>query len=341
MACLKLSYYENANPLKVVYRSSEKLENQDGSYYPWGMKMQGICSKAAGKLINRKAYNGKEEQREEFSDGSGLEWLDYGARMYDNQIGRWMVLDPLSDKMRRHSPYSFAFNNPLRFIDPDGMAPTDIIIQGSKEFKTKAFNDLQKLSSTKLVLLNNGNVIEASKAKSLPASMVVSTGVTSGGAKPMGTKMVSALINKQDVRVEIKESGVAKYNDGKATDGTNETKLSDAKAGSTVNSGGTGKGTSSEIAYNPSLTNNTDDNKVVNQDGTCGKPSFIALGHELGHAWYGAYGMVDQRQTVPLLDKDIDRKVPFLLNEIQIRQGIENPIRQENNIVPRYIPKYE
>ncbi len=98
---------------KVAQIKSPIVQSDD--YYAFWLTFNSYRRENA--VPNPYQYNGKELQ-----DELNLGWLDYGARMYMPEIGRWGAVDPLAEKYKRLNPYNYVMNNPLRFIDPDGMS---------------------------------------------------------------------------------------------------------------------------------------------------------------------------------------------------------------------------
>jgi RHS repeat-associated protein len=104
-----------------IYTTTIDLITED-NYYPFGLKHSGYNTVITSTNPAQKyKYNGKELQ-----DELGLNLYDYGARNYDPALGRWMNIDPLAEISRRWSPYNYAYDNPVFFIDPDGMEVIDI-----------------------------------------------------------------------------------------------------------------------------------------------------------------------------------------------------------------------
>src|SRR5690606_30441083 len=103
--------------LRVEHIKSPIVSTSD--YYAFGMQFNNFEKENSAE--QKYLYNLKELQ-----DELNLEWYDYGARMYYPAIARWMAVDPLADQYRRWSPYNYAVDNPVKFIDPDGMGVNDI-----------------------------------------------------------------------------------------------------------------------------------------------------------------------------------------------------------------------
>lgn len=107
------NYIDHLGNIRLSYAKSSTGSAEiirENNYYPFGLKQE---NNILSLSTYHYGYNGKEHQTE-------TGWNDYGARMYMSDIGRWGVIDPLAENSRRWSPYTYAYNNPVMFIDPDG-----------------------------------------------------------------------------------------------------------------------------------------------------------------------------------------------------------------------------
>jgi len=309
---ITFQYYlkDHLGNVRVVFNDKGEIL-QKNDYYSFGLEIDRnspVQAQNARNGVNRYLYNGKEIQ-------VGTGYVDYGARMYMPEIGRWMAIDPLTEKMSSWSPYNYTFNNPLKFTDKDGAVP-EIVISGSDKFKQTAFNDLQRLSGNQLALLPSGKVVEA-KSLNLSESLFSQTGnVGSNGrdGKPFGTQLVTDLITSDKI-VTITEGIYG-----------NRTHINDKGAARN------GVGSESKIEYNETDKGT----EIVNADGSKGRPSYIGLGHELIHARFIGQG---KDNKTPVNKVDPDSKNHLLdQNEIDTRK-MDSVIRAEQGIKERKQPQ--
>ncbi|MDH6310482.1 RHS repeat-associated protein [Dysgonomonas sp. PFB1-18] len=139
--------------------NTRTVQDQDGTfiqrkyYYPFGAGFPENCKENARQPYK---YNGKE-----LDQMHRLDWYDYSARHYDPALGRFTTVDPLAEKYYSWSPYAYVMNNPLKYIDPTGMAPDSIQTdyrnnKGEMLFKT---ND----GLTDVIIVGDLKIVELEK----------------------------------------------------------------------------------------------------------------------------------------------------------------------------------
>jgi len=262
-------YTDHLGNIRLTYTkdmvSNELKIMDENHYYPFGLKHQkyspagSLDLKAQSAEIARPGYatttpfmykyNGMELQ-----DELGLNLYDYGWRQYDPAIARWVVPDPLAEQYRRWSPYNYAVNNPLRYIDPDGMGVDDVIITG--KYKDEAFNQLQKGTNLDLKMDEKGKLS------------------ATGEAKTDADKVLAAAINNENVVVNVNTTS-SNYND------KGQWMIGGSYEGSKIIAGGKDDGkVVADQTVNPSMTKEMDSFNEMGEGTT--------ILHEVMEAYVGA-----------------------------------------------------
>ncbi|WP_317130512.1 M91 family zinc metallopeptidase [Flavobacterium pectinovorum] len=195
------------------------------------------------------------------------------------------------------------------------MAPKDIIVVGTKEYKQQVMADLQKLTNQKLIFKTGAN----------GQGKIEFAGTPTGSKKPVGTDLVSKLIASKHETI-IKAS----------SDGDNHTSYTDRAAAEGREKGGSG----ATVEYNP---NNRGDGEsgIKNADGTTGRPPQVGLGHELGHVEQGIDGKVTSTKVIATNPDDNNARTYLGQDEIDVRKNVDNPIRKEQGAKQRALPVVE
>ena len=197
----------------------------------------------------------------EFDEETGMYY--YGARYYEPRLSLWMSVDPLEEKYPSITSYCYTYNNPVKFVDPDGQK---IVLVGTYKEKMKTLSNLQKLTNDNLIMNRATGVITIGKRRWSNRNSNFSA----------GTKLIQSIVNsRRTVEIEINSNG-------------------DNKSHSIYRQNAyKGTGTDVRITYDPSqkhspeiLVANSKDGKSIYE----ASPVIMNLDHELVHAERAIYG---------------------------------------------------
>jgi RHS repeat-associated protein len=213
---VRVSYVRDTNNALKIMDTNE--------YYPFGMS---FLKPTVRTVYDPMAipYNYKYSSQELQETG----FYDFGFRQYMPDIGRWMTIDPLAEQYRRWSPFNYAMNNPMRFIDPDGRGTEDWVKKDNK-------------------WTYDANIKTAEQAKAAGADDFAKN----------GTVLSNANINGGETGyVRLNEGGTADYlpNDGGQNQATNAAVAFSGAVGSALD------------AVANFFTNNTGDTFYINPGG--------------------------------------------------------------------------
>jgi RHS repeat-associated protein len=171
-------------------------------------------------------YNGKELQTE-----LGLDWYDYGARMYDASIGRFHVQDAYSEKYLDFSPYQYAANNPIKYIDINGDSISIFGLWNDGQFDEKAW----EVFSNGVYDVTGINLIKPTEEGQALKFGSVDKGVGSNSARKFMSKLLTSKSDLFQLPLHINpegydgyanyDSGITDHSDGTRTEDKSQKKV--------------------------------------------------------------------------------------------------------------------
>ena len=252
------------------------------NYYPFGLKHTGYNNYPAENIYSN-SYK-YQYNGKEFQNELSLNVYDYGQRAYDPAIGRFNRLDRFSEKYYGLSPYNYTANNPVRFIDIKGDSLW-INHRGNEIL----YQDGRVSNSDGSTYLGKGVKVKKDGTPKLKGFLKKAVNALNTlSSETVGNSIVDELQGSSSNYTIVRSNTGNRYNRGR-----------------------------NEIQFDPSSKHGG-----INEKDKTGRPTFISLGHEIGHA------IDDDRGTRV---RGTDPAFGFRNSE-KFGSHIENQLRSEHNI---------